>query len=83
VSVLDALEDLAAPLGPLDGLLIVGMQRGGELREELVDLGPLPKIQRRPPDVVDRWQCRHGRAPPRGPGLFEEVRTPATLEAMS
>jgi hypothetical protein len=60
VSVLDALEDLAPPPRPRDGLLIVGVQGRSELLQVLVDLGPLPKIERRPPNVVDRWQCLHG-----------------------
>jgi hypothetical protein len=51
---LDAVEDLSALPRPRDRLLIVGVQGRSELSEVLVDLGPPPKIERRPPDVVDR-----------------------------
>jgi hypothetical protein len=60
VCMLDALEDLTALLRPHDRFLIVGVQCRGEFHEVLVDLGPLPKIERRPPDVVDRSQRSHG-----------------------
>jgi hypothetical protein len=59
VSVLDALEDLPSPPCPVDRLLIVSVERSGQIGEVPVDLGPLPKIERRPPDVVDRWQRPH------------------------
>ena len=79
VGMLDALEDLSALPRPRDRLLIVGMQCRSELGEVLVDLGPLPKIERRPPDVVDRRQRSHGSS---SVCVAEEVRTAAKLEML-
>jgi hypothetical protein len=63
VSVLDAFEDLSPTPGPLDRLLVVRVQRGSQVPEVVMDLGPLPKIERGPSDVIDRWQCPHGVSP--------------------
>jgi hypothetical protein len=63
VGALHLVEDPASLLGPHDGRLIVPVQDFGEVGEPLVELSPIPRVQRRSSDVVDRSEDDHGSSP--------------------
>jgi hypothetical protein len=63
VRALHLVEDPASLLGPHNGRLVVPVQHFGEVGEPLVELGPMPGVERRSSDVVDRSEDDHGSSP--------------------
>jgi hypothetical protein len=63
VCALHLVEDPASVVGPHDRRLIVLVQHFGEVGEPLVELGPMPGVERRSSDVVDRSEDDHGSSP--------------------
>jgi hypothetical protein len=66
VGALHLVEDPPPLLGPRDGRTIVLVQQLGEIGEALVELGPVPRVERRSTDVVDGSEGDHGGSPERG-----------------
>jgi len=63
VGALHLIEDAAPLLSPGDGRTIVLVQERSEVGEPLVELGPVPGVQRRSTDVVDRSEGDHDSSP--------------------